>query len=71
MINLASLIACNARQFPNIREVLQILVVMPLTSCEAERSNIEPTEAVEELLQIYNEGEEIERLGTYANTQRH
>ena len=38
MINLASLIACNVRQFPNtIPEVLQILVVMPLTSCEAER----------------------------------
>ena len=32
MINLASLIACNARQFPNRREFLQIPVVMPLRS---------------------------------------
>lgn len=35
---LASLAACNRRQFPNIFRILQTIVTMPVTSSEAERS---------------------------------
>lgn len=35
---LASLQVCNANLFPNVRKILEVLCVLPVTSAEPERS---------------------------------
>ena len=55
---------CKAKQLPNVREVLHIMVVMPLRKSEAEEVIYSPS-AVEELFQIDNEGEPNERIGMH------